>query len=210
MQCDPTFFAFLIAVLRIRILLVTLTRIWIRVLLVTVMRIWILLFPWRGSGSYLSLWCGSGSLIPTLNKCSNPLIFHTFWLVTCKLMRILIRIQPITLMRIRIQLITLIRIRILPFQFDPDLDPQHCFIGLHIIPVATASLQQYKKKFSTETFRKHYRIKAHRFLDCLVLDFYFHILFAKLELVCCVWRWWTNILTRELRNSSPAFYSSMR
>jgi hypothetical protein len=60
-----TFFASFIAVLRIRILLATLTRIWIRILLVTVMRIWILLFPWRGSGSYLSLWCGSGSLIPT-------------------------------------------------------------------------------------------------------------------------------------------------
>jgi hypothetical protein len=45
MQCDPTFFAFLIAVLRNWILLVTLTRIWMRILLVTVMRIWILLFP---------------------------------------------------------------------------------------------------------------------------------------------------------------------
>ncbi len=52
----------------------------------------------------------------TISKmCSNRLIFHTFWLAICKLMRI--PIQLITLMRIRIQLITLmrIRIRILPF-----------------------------------------------------------------------------------------------
>jgi hypothetical protein len=58
-------------------------------------------------------------------------IFHTFWLVICKLMRIRIQIQLITLMRIRIQLITLMRIRIQlitlkrigsyrTFQFDAD------------------------------------------------------------------------------------------
>ncbi len=34
----------------------------------------------------------------TMKKCSNRLVFHTFWLVICKLMRI--RIQLITLMRI--------------------------------------------------------------------------------------------------------------
>jgi hypothetical protein len=42
-----------------------------------------------------------------LKKCSNRLIFHTFWLVICKLMRIR--------MRIRIQLIIMMRIRILIF-----------------------------------------------------------------------------------------------
>jgi len=54
-----------------------------------------------------------------LKKCSNRLIFHTFWLVIWKLMRIRIRIriQLITLMRmqIRILLITLKRIWVLPF-----------------------------------------------------------------------------------------------
>jgi hypothetical protein len=40
------------------------------------------------------------------------LIFHTFWLVICKVMRIRIQTQLFTLTRIRIQLITLIRIRI--------------------------------------------------------------------------------------------------
>ncbi len=39
----------------------------------------------------------------TLNKCSNRLIFYTFWLVICKLFRIWIQI--FTLMRIRIQCI---------------------------------------------------------------------------------------------------------
>jgi hypothetical protein len=56
-------------------------------------------------------------------KCSNRLIFHTFWLVICKRMRI--RILFIILMWIRIQLITLMRIRSLPFNLmriyaDPD------------------------------------------------------------------------------------------
>jgi hypothetical protein len=46
----------------------------------------------------------------TLEKCSNRLIFHTFWLVICKLMRI--RIQFTTLIRIRIQFITLMRTQI--------------------------------------------------------------------------------------------------
>ncbi len=50
-----------------------------------------------------------------LKWCSNMLIFHTFWLFICKLMRI--RIQLITLMRMQIQilLITLKRIWIQPF-----------------------------------------------------------------------------------------------
>ncbi len=59
---------------------------------------------------YFESGCGSGSLLPNKSskpwkKCSNRLMFRTFWLVICKLMRI--RIQLITLMRIRI--------RILPF-----------------------------------------------------------------------------------------------
>jgi hypothetical protein len=49
-------------------------------------------------------------ILEGLKKCSNTLLFHTFWLVICKLMRIWIQI--ITLMRIRIQIITLMRIRI--------------------------------------------------------------------------------------------------
>ncbi len=50
-------------------------------------------------------------------KCLKRLVFHTFWLVVCKLMRIRtrIRIQLITLMLIRIQLITLMRFWILLF-----------------------------------------------------------------------------------------------
>jgi hypothetical protein len=49
---------------------------------------------------------------PSFQKCTIRLIFHKFWLVICKLMRI--RIQLITLMRmrIRIQRITSMRIRI--------------------------------------------------------------------------------------------------
>ncbi len=35
-----------------------------------------------------------------MKKSSNRLLFHTFWLVICELMRIRIRIQLITLMRI--------------------------------------------------------------------------------------------------------------
>jgi hypothetical protein len=59
-----------------------------------------------------------------LVKCSNLLIFHTFWLVICKLMRIRIQIQLVTLMRIWIWLITL------PFNFDTDpcgSGSQQCF-----------------------------------------------------------------------------------
>jgi hypothetical protein len=56
------------------------------------------------------LWCRL-----KLWKSAHRLLFHTFWLVICKLMRIRIRIQLVTLKRIRIQLITLMRIRILPF-----------------------------------------------------------------------------------------------
>jgi hypothetical protein len=37
-----------------------------------------------------------------LKECSNRLIFSTFWFVICKMMRIRIRFQLITLMRIRI------------------------------------------------------------------------------------------------------------
>ena len=48
-----------------------------------------------------------------LKKCSNRLVFPTFWLFICKLM----------LIWIRIQLITLMRIRILIFIFDVDPDP---------------------------------------------------------------------------------------
>ncbi len=81
---------------------------------------------WCGSGFDLLLWCGSGFWFlfdadadpdPTFHpdadpdpnpdssfQCLNRLIFHTFWLVICKSMRIRIRfrVQPITLMRIRI------------------------------------------------------------------------------------------------------------
>ncbi len=49
-------------------------------------------------------------------KCSNRLIFHTFWLVICKLMRI--RIQLITLMRIWIRT---------AYHFDADPDPTYHF-----------------------------------------------------------------------------------
>ncbi len=41
--------------------------------------------------------------LKTLKKCSKRLVFHTFCLVICKLMRIRIRNQLITLMRMRIQ-----------------------------------------------------------------------------------------------------------
>jgi hypothetical protein len=39
--------------------------------------------------------------LKTLKKCLNKRIFHTYWLVICKLMRIRIRNQLITLMRMR-------------------------------------------------------------------------------------------------------------
>ncbi len=45
----------------------------------------------------------------THEKCLNRLIFHTFWLVICKLMRI--RIQFITSMQIRTLIFYLMRIR---------------------------------------------------------------------------------------------------
>ncbi len=96
--------------LPIRIIPFNSMRIWIRILLVTLMQILILPF----------IWCGSGSKLP--NKGSKPwksvkdrLIFHTFLLFICKLMRIWI--QLITSMRIRI--------RILPFNFEADPNPQH-------------------------------------------------------------------------------------
>jgi hypothetical protein len=45
----------------------------------------------------------------TLEKCSNRLIFHTYWVVICKLMRI--QIQLITLMRMRIRIVIFIGCR---------------------------------------------------------------------------------------------------
>jgi hypothetical protein len=59
---------------------------------------------WCGSGSYLSHWCGSvfririldsKQRLKTLKNGSNKLLFHTFWLVICKM--IWIRSQLITL-----------------------------------------------------------------------------------------------------------------
>ncbi len=71
---------------------------------------------------------GNGSCLSPLMRIRirisriNRLIFHTFWLVICQLVRIRVQlitsgstIKLITMMRIRIQLITLMRIRILPF-----------------------------------------------------------------------------------------------
>ncbi len=73
-----------ITLMRMRILLVTLmwTRILIHILPVT------LILPF------------TLMQVQTLKKCSNRLIFHTFWLFICKFMRI--RIQLISLMRIPI------------------------------------------------------------------------------------------------------------
>jgi hypothetical protein len=45
-----------------------------------------------------------------LERCSSTLLFHTFWLVICKLMRIQKRIQLITFRRIRILHLNLMRI----------------------------------------------------------------------------------------------------
>jgi hypothetical protein len=46
-----------------------------------------------------------------LERCSSTLLFHTFWLFICKLMRIRNRIQPLTFRRIRILHFNLMRIR---------------------------------------------------------------------------------------------------
>jgi hypothetical protein len=46
-----------------------------------------------------------------LERCSSTLLFHTFWLFICKLMRIRNRIQLITFRRIRILHLNLMRIR---------------------------------------------------------------------------------------------------
>ncbi len=75
----------------------------IRILLVTLMRIRILPFtlnavPDPDPSSQIKIQ-------KTLKKCSSRLIFHTFWLFICKLMRMRIRIQLITLMRNRIRLL---------------------------------------------------------------------------------------------------------
>ncbi len=64
--------------------------------------------PWFGSGSGFEL-PKKGS--NAWKECSNRLIFHTFWLVICKLMRI--RIRVLKMMRIHA---------------DPDLDSQHWFL----------------------------------------------------------------------------------
>ncbi len=129
--------------------------------------------------SYLSLWCGSGSeasfqiKAQKLKKCSNRLIFHTFWLGICKLMRIQIRvqIQLITLMRmrIRIQLITLMRKRIRiqlitlsrcgsgygsygTFQFDAD----PCGSGSTTLILTLLSEFQYQICYLSITVICHY------------------------------------------------------
>ncbi len=82
------------------------------------------IFVWCGCGSgsdlhpeadpdpYPSLQIKAKTLEKGLNR--NRLIFNTFWLVICKLMRIRIRF--------RIQLTTLMRIRIQSFIFDADPD----------------------------------------------------------------------------------------
>jgi hypothetical protein len=65
---------------------------------------------------------------------SNLLIFHTFWLVICKLMRFRIRIQLKTLMRIRIQILPFFLKRI---HANPDPNPQHGFQqATHVIGVS--------------------------------------------------------------------------
>jgi hypothetical protein len=64
-------------------------------------------------------------LAQTHEKCLNRLIFHTFWLVICKLMRI--RILIFYLMQIRI-FFNADPDAELGYQNDADLDsdPQHC------------------------------------------------------------------------------------
>ncbi len=95
------------------------TTLLIQILLVTL--IWILFFTLMRIRIRIP---ASKWRLKTLKKYSNMLIFHTFWLVICKLMWFRIRIKLKTLMRIRI--------RILPFylkriQAVPDPNPQHCF-----------------------------------------------------------------------------------
>ncbi len=89
-------------VLRIRIRLVTLIGMRILPFTLVQMRIRILSYKYR---------------LTNLKKCSNRLIFHTFWLFICELTRIWIQILLITLMQIRI--------RILPFSLM-RIHPQHC------------------------------------------------------------------------------------
>jgi hypothetical protein len=76
--------------MRSRILLVNLMRIWI--LLFTVMRILVRILPFTLMQIRIRL---LASKKVNLKKCSNRLIFQTFCLVTCKLIKI--RIQFITL-----------------------------------------------------------------------------------------------------------------
>jgi hypothetical protein len=97
------------------------------------MRIQILIFIWCGSGSWV-LFDAEADPDPTfhqnpdhifhikaqtLKKCSNRLIFHTFWLFICKSMRI------------RIQLTTLMWSRIL-ILFDADQDPDFLVMRIRI------------------------------------------------------------------------------
>ncbi len=85
--------------LRIRI---TLMRTWIRILLVTLM--WIRILP-LGMILLFTLMririLASKKRLRTLKKYSNRLIFHTFWLDICKLMRICIQLITMMLIRIR-------------------------------------------------------------------------------------------------------------
>ncbi len=76
-----------ITLVRIRILLVTLMLIWIRILLVTSIRIRKL--PCNLMRIQIQV-LASQFKAKTLKKCSNRFIFHTFWLVICKLVRQLI------------------------------------------------------------------------------------------------------------------------
>ena len=58
--------------------------------------------------------------IKAQKKCSNRLIFHTFWLVICKFMRIRFGIQLFTLMQMRIRM----RIQVTNIVADPNPDPR--------------------------------------------------------------------------------------
>ncbi len=201
MQYDPTFFAFLIAVLWIRILLGT-TLMWIWILLFTLMRIWILLFPWRGSGSYLSLWCGSGCLIPT--KGLKP------WInAQIRSYSIPFGLSPAnwcgSLSGSSLSLWCGSGSGLSLWSGSGSYPFSLIQIWIHNT-ASSGSISYPSLQLVYNNIKKNSRlkplestIKAQRFLDCLGF-FYFYILFATLELVCFAWRWWTNISTRELRN----------
>jgi len=94
---------FVIAVLWVLRICMKLMR--IRIRLITFMRIRIPLFTLADTDPDP----GFQIKTQTLEKCSCRVIFHTFWLVICKLMRI------------KIQLITEMRIRIFFYEYaDPD------------------------------------------------------------------------------------------